>query len=95
METRRCGFGFLRQVKARSPVGNTAQTCRCQRCGQLRRGDGVVDSADEFERQGYGRQAARLYFERARLIIHSQRDGSRERFLPEHRRVYRYAGRGI
>jgi hypothetical protein len=55
----------------------------------------VVDSADEFERQGYGRQAARLYFERARLIIHSQRDGSRERFLPEHRRVYRYAGRGI
>jgi protein phosphatase len=26
----------------------------------------VVDSADEFERQGYGRQAARLYFERAR-----------------------------
>ena len=28
-------------------------------------------------------------------IIHSQRDGSHERFLPEHRRVYRYAGRGI
>jgi hypothetical protein len=196
METRRCGFGFLRQVKPRSPVGNTAQTCRCQRCGQLRRGDSVVDSADEFERQGYGRQAARLYFERARgyadpavicrgpeyqrilygpeyllpriwtcfaratweridflsaassrsalsrsrfscsknrcagltsaplafrhwrasssirtceagifqrnvgkkrrpVIIHSQRDGSRDRFLPEHRRVYRYAGRGI
>ncbi len=65
METRRCGLGFLRRVKPRSPVGNTAQTCRCRRCGQLRRGDGVVDSADEFGRQGYGRQATRLYFERA------------------------------
>jgi len=66
METPRCGFGFLRQVKPRSPVGNIAQTCRCQRYGKLRRGDGVVDSAGEFGRQGYGRQAARLYFERAR-----------------------------
>ena len=65
METRRCGFGFLRQVKPRSPVGNIAQTCRCQRYGKLRRGDGVVDSADEFGRQGYGRQATRHYFESA------------------------------
>ncbi len=69
METRRYGFGFLRQVKPRSPVRNTAQTCRCQRCGQLRRGDGVVDSADEFGRQRYGRQAARLYFERAARLL--------------------------